>query len=124
MEISRAGTLQAAAARDGSAVIEVLHPRHSALRGFSVALARLPAGQRTRRHRHDGTEEAYYILTGDAAMEVGGEAEPLGAGDAVLIPPGAEHRITCVGPEMLEFLCVCVPPYSDRDTHVTEPLLA
>jgi mannose-6-phosphate isomerase-like protein (cupin superfamily) len=49
-------------------------------------------------------------------MEVGGDRHSVGPGDAVLIPPGARHRIRAGETEELRFLCCCAPPYSDEDT--------
>ena len=123
MVIRNAARLPPVTARDGSVVTELLHPRNSAVERVSVARAQLEGGQRTRVHRHDETEEAYYILSGDAAMQVGGETERVGPGDAVLIPPGVEHRITCIGPEPLAFLCICAPAYRDEDTQIAEGVL-
>lgn len=105
---------------DGSLIHEFFHPRCSGARNQSLAHALVTAGESTRWHKHVETEEIYYVLSGDAAMQIGGETERVGAGDAVLIPPGAEHRIRCVGPEPLEILCICSPPYEHADTVVVE----
>ena len=49
-------------------------------------------------------------------MEVDGEGELVGPGDAVLVPPGAWHQLTA-GEDGARLLCCCVPPYSDDDTY-------
>ena len=49
-------------------------------------------------------------------MTIGGEIAPVGAGDAIAIPPTQVHQITNTGNEPLVFLCACVPPYEHDDT--------
>lgn len=120
MEIRSLGSLEPFTTLDGSLIREFFHPRGSGARNQSLAHALVAAGQSTLRHAHPQTEEIYYVLSGDGAMQVGGETERVGPGDAVLIPPGAEHRLTCVGPEPLEILCICSPPYEDEHTVIVE----
>ena len=42
-------------------------------------------------------------------------------GDCIVIPPGAEHKLTNTGDEPLVLLCCCAPAYSDEDTVLTGP---
>jgi mannose-6-phosphate isomerase-like protein (cupin superfamily) len=42
------------------------------------------------------------------------------AGDTVVIPPGARHKLWNTGAEPLKLLCCCAPPYSHEDTFLTE----
>ncbi|MBD0330447.1 MAG: cupin domain-containing protein [Thermoleophilia bacterium] len=100
---------------DGSE-IRVLLDGASGARNQSLAEATLPAGASTKRHRHPRTEELYVLLEGAGEMEVDGETRPVASGDAILIPPGARHRITAGTGGPLRFLCCCAPPYSDDDT--------
>ena len=95
---------------DGSTIRELVHTRRQ-----SVAEASLAAGQGTRRHCHPRSEEIYLLLDGGGLMELEGESGAVGAGDAILIPAGAWHRLTA-GAHGARFLCCCVPPYSDVDT--------
>ena len=65
--------------------------------------------QSTRGHRHAGQEEVYFFVTGTGQMIVGDEdTEPfrVGAGDIVLIPDGAFHRVINNGDINLLFNCV------------------
>jgi mannose-6-phosphate isomerase-like protein (cupin superfamily) len=96
--------------KDGSTIREYLHTSAQ-----SLAEATLAAGQATERHYHARSEEIYLLLDGGGSMEIDGEEQTVGAGDAVLIPPGAWHRIEA-GETGARFLCCCVPPYSDADT--------
>jgi mannose-6-phosphate isomerase-like protein (cupin superfamily) len=80
----------------------------------SLAEASLGVGRATARHYHGASEEIYFVLEGRGRMELDGDVREVGPGDAVLIPPGAWHRITAEEP--LRFLCCCAPAYSDEDT--------
>jgi oxalate decarboxylase/phosphoglucose isomerase-like protein (cupin superfamily) len=65
--------------------------------------------QSTRGHRHAGQEEVYFFVTGTGQMIVGDEdTEPfrVSAGDIVLIPDGAFHRVINNGDINLLFNCV------------------
>jgi mannose-6-phosphate isomerase-like protein (cupin superfamily) len=41
------------------------------------------------------------------------------AGDCVVIPPGAVHKLHNPGTEPLVLLCCCAPAYSHEDTVLT-----
>lgn len=64
-------------------------------------------------HRHDDTEQVFYVLSGRGRLEIGAEAVDHGTlepGDLVRIPPGTPHRVHCVGDEALRYLVVdCFP---------------
>jgi quercetin dioxygenase-like cupin family protein len=109
MQLAARDELRAFTTKDGSTIREF---HHSAAQ--SLAEASLPAGARTQRHQHRATEEIYFVLDGEAELEVDGERRPVRPGDAILIPAGAWHEITAASE--LRFLCCCVPPYTDADT--------
>ena len=81
----------------------------------SLAEATLEAARATQRHYHAASEEIYLIVEGGGELEVDGDRRDVGAGDAILIPPGAWHELTAGG-DGVRLLCCCVPPYSDADT--------
>jgi mannose-6-phosphate isomerase-like protein (cupin superfamily) len=66
-----------------------------------------------RTHFHREHTEIYYILecSAGAAIELDGERVPVGAGHAVMIPPGVRHR--AVG--RMTILNVVVPPFDPAD---------
>jgi quercetin dioxygenase-like cupin family protein len=57
----------------------------------------LAPGSRLEPHRHD-THEFYYILDGDATMQIGDEERTLSKGDLVHIPRNEVHSIWPSGP--------------------------
>lgn len=100
--------------RDGSTIISLLDSANAPVKNQSLAEARVPTGCSTQRHYHKASEEFYYILSGSGQMEIDGEVETVGPGDAVLIPAGAWHQV--IAEEQLVFLCCCAPPYRHDDT--------
>ena len=64
-------------------------------------------------HYHREHTEIYYILecAAGAAIELDGQRVPVGAGHAVLIPPGVRHR--AIG--RMSILNVVVPPFDPAD---------
>ena len=104
--------------RDGSLIRELMHPDVHGNRAQSLAEATVRPGQATRRHRHAQAEEIYYILNGAGMITVGREQQAVGAGDAVLIPPGEWHHIANIGRVNLVFLCCCSPAYHHDDTEL------
>ena len=79
---------------------------------LSIARARVAAGVTTRWHRLKDTTERYIILEGRGRMEVGDlQAQEVGPGDVVLIPPLCRQRITNLGDSDLVFLALCTPRF-------------
>ena len=106
--------------KDGSEIRELLAHRNSSIANQSLAEARVPVGATTEAHFHIKTEEIYYITHGVGRMEIEGEIQNVAPGDAVAIPPGARHRITNTGSEILRLLCCCAPCYEHEDTVLTD----
>jgi mannose-6-phosphate isomerase-like protein (cupin superfamily) len=115
MEVRSRGEAEAFTTLDGSTIRVLLDLALGGSANQSLAEASLGAGQSTDRHYHTKSEEIYFFLEGGGEMEVEDASGEVGAGDAVLIPPGAWHRITA-GPGGARFLCCCAPPYADDDT--------
>jgi mannose-6-phosphate isomerase-like protein (cupin superfamily) len=105
---------------DGSSIRELAGPAWTPARAQSLAEATVPAGGATTAHYHRTTEELYYIVGGSGRMRLGEDERDVRRGDCIVIPPGAEHKLTNTGDEPLVLLCCCAPPYSDEDTVLTE----
>lgn len=115
MEIRKREEQEPFTTKDGSTIRSLLDLSNAPVKGQSLAEATLPPGGSTERHYHKLSEEFYYILEGDGVMEIDGEEQRVGVGDAVLIPAGAWHEITAEG--AMRFLCCCAPPYAHEDTY-------
>ena len=57
-------------------------------------------------HRHEGTSETVYVLSGTGKMIYDGTEEPLEAGSCSYCPEGHEHSLVNTGEEMLHFIGV------------------
>lgn len=106
--------------KDGSEIRELLHPAQHGARHQSLAEAVVPAGTRTRLHRHGVTEEIYHITAGTGIMTLGEQRFDVVPGDSVLIAPGTPHCIEAGGEAALRILCCCSPAYSHEDTELLE----
>jgi oxalate decarboxylase/phosphoglucose isomerase-like protein (cupin superfamily) len=79
------------------------------LKNLVLSSTVLRKGKQTRGHRHAGQEEVYFFVMGAGMMIVGEETdEPFAvrAGDIVLIPDNAFHRVINNGEMHLIFNCV------------------
>lgn len=80
---------------------------------FSIARARVEAGQTTAWHKLIGITEIYLIFSGRGLVEVGKLApKKVGPGNLVMIPPGTRQRITAIGKKDLIFFCICCPSFT------------
>ena len=104
--------------KDGSEIRALLDLSNAPVMQQSLAEATLKPGASTQRHKHPKTEEFYFVTQGSGRMQIDGEIQEVGVGDAILIPPGSAHQISCTGPVPLKILCCCAPPYRHEDTEL------
>lgn len=96
----------------GETVREVIGAAAGGGAQHSLAHITLPPGAASLPHYHPIAEESYYILAGRGVLTLDGETRALAPGDAAAIPAGAVHQIANSGDTDLEFLAVCVPPWT------------
>lgn len=60
------------------------------------AVAELPIGATAGYHKHEDTDEFFYIIDGEATLTVDGESRKIKKGDIVLTRKGSSHGITDV----------------------------
>jgi mannose-6-phosphate isomerase-like protein (cupin superfamily) len=120
MHVANLDDLDSFITLDGSQIRELAGPSWTPARNQSLAEATVPVGEATTAHYHRTTEELYYIVSGEGRMRVAEEERDVRRGDCIVIPPGAEHKLTNTGGEPLVLLCCCAPAYSDEDTVLTE----
>ncbi len=112
MHIRRAHEVVPLTSPHGEIVFELIGAAAGGLQSHSVAQVLLPPGKASRRHHHPVAEESYFILAGQARLELDGATAHLRPGDAVAIPSGAVHQIHNEGDTDLIFLAVCVPAWT------------
>ena len=102
-------------AGDRTRLRELLHPdRDPAKIRYSLAVAWLAPGARSRAHRLK-TAEVYYLVRGSGVMHIGDETAKIGPGDAVYIPPDSVQWLENTGKEGIEFLCIVDPAWRPED---------
>jgi len=107
-------------AADGSALRELLHPtKHPAEVRYSLAHAKVAAGQSTMPHRL-ASSEVYYVLAGHGTMHIDREVRPVEMGCAVYIPPASVQHIENAGDTDLVFLCIVDPAWRAEDEVVLQ----
>jgi oxalate decarboxylase/phosphoglucose isomerase-like protein (cupin superfamily) len=76
------------------------------LKNLVLSSTKLYRGQATRGHSHEGQEEVYFFVKGTGMMIVDEQKFRVNAGDIILIPDGAFHRVINDGEQNLVFNCV------------------
>jgi mannose-6-phosphate isomerase-like protein (cupin superfamily) len=104
---------------DGSTIRELAGAVSIPSEKQSLAEATVPAGGATDEHYHRESEELYFFQSGAGRLRVGEEWRDVRAGECVVIPPGAVHKLINTGDVPIRLLCCCAPPYSDTDTVLT-----
>jgi mannose-6-phosphate isomerase-like protein (cupin superfamily) len=67
------------------------------------------AGGATPPNSHQVAHEIFYVLEGQGVAVCAGQRTPLSKGQALLVPPGAEHVIENTGPGKLYTLTIMCP---------------
>lgn len=83
-----------------------------------VFIVVLEPGEAPPRHKHDDTEQIFYVLEGAGRLEVGTPPSEhrVAPGDVVRIPVGEWHRIFCEGNQPLRYLAIdCFPGGRPKD---------
>ncbi len=102
--------------KDGSIIRELMHPKIHGNKNLSLAEAIVPCGFQTFLHKHEKSEELYYIVEGRGIITLKDEEFNVTAGDTIYIAPNTAHKIKNIGEKPLRILCCCAPPYSHEDT--------
>lgn len=83
---------------------------------LSVIRERVPPGSAEVRHRHARSRQFFYVLDGEASLEVDGVTHRLRAGMGLHVPPGAAHQFRNESAADVHFLVVSSPrSHGDRE---------
>lgn len=69
----------------------------------------LESGQEQKAHAHAGSDKIYFVLEGQADVEIGSEVRRLTAGGLAHAGPGVPHGISNPGPDRLTALVFMAP---------------
>ena len=119
MHVSHLDEAAAFVTLDGSTIRELAGAVSIPTEKQSLAEATVPVGGATDEHYHVESEELYFFQSGTGRLRVGDEQRDVRAGECVVIPPGAVHKLINTGDVPIRLLCCCAPAYSDSDTVLT-----
>lgn len=89
---------------------------------FTVIQERMPPHTSEIRHWHAASHQFFFILSGQATMEINGEICRLYAQQGVEVPPQTPHQIMNTSDADLEFIVIsCPPSHGDRVDLLTPP---
>ena len=102
-------------ANDGCRIREWLHPKNDPVElPYSIAMATVDIGQQSYKHKLKQME-VYLITSGQGRMHIDDEEQFVAAGDAIIIPSECVQWIDNVGEEVLRFIVIVNPPWSDEE---------
>jgi len=83
---------------------------------LSVVRERVPAGAAETPHRHARSRQFFYVLDGEAVIEVDGVRHAVCAAQGLHVPPGAAHCFRNESAADVHFLVVSAPcSHGDRE---------
>ena len=85
--------LHAITASDRANLFELFTKEIPGIEGIGLAVGELDPGRAANPHRHDVSQEIYFVVSGFGRVHVGGEMKPIGPLDAVYIPTGCVHAL-------------------------------
>ncbi|MBD8880395.1 cupin domain-containing protein [Rhodanobacter sp. 7MK24] len=82
---------------------------------LSVIEERMPPGTAELRHRHIHARQFFYVLEGEAVLELEGAPHRLNRGEGLHVPPGVAHQMRNDSDADTRFLVVSSPKsHGDR----------
>lgn len=83
---------------------------------LSVIEERMPPGTAEVRHRHARSRQFFYVLEGEAVLELEGIRHQLGTREGLHVPPGAAHQMRNESTAEVRFMVVSSPrSHGDRE---------
>lgn len=88
---------------------------------MEVVLGTLEKGGGALPHAHPGMEQACYLLSGTAEVEVGSECFVMEPGDACFFPEDVMHVFRVTSDTPVRLLVIYSPPYAENPALVRRP---
>lgn len=89
---------------------------------LSVIEERMPPDSEETRHLHSRSRQFFYVLAGEAELELDGRPHRLTAGHGLHVPPGLAHQMRNRSDTEVRFLVVSSPQsHGDRITGPINP---
>ena len=82
---------------------------------LSVIYERIPAGDHERGHLHEFARQFFYVLEGEAVLDVAGSRHVLRAGQGLEVEPGVAHQFKNESSAPVSLLVISAPrAHGDR----------
>jgi mannose-6-phosphate isomerase-like protein (cupin superfamily) len=85
---------------------------------LSVKQEQMPGGSREKRHVHQRSQQFFYVLQGEALMEIEAETHTVKSGEGIHVAAGRAHRIINNTGVTLEFLVISEPAVGEDRTEI------
>ena len=83
--------------------------------GLSVIQEHMPAGTAEVKHYHQNAHQFFFILSGEATMEIEDQRLVLHAHQGISVPPKTNHQLLNLSTQELSFIVVSAPmSHGDR----------
>jgi mannose-6-phosphate isomerase-like protein (cupin superfamily) len=83
--------------------------------GLSVIQERMPAAASEVNHYHEHARQFFFILAGEATLEINGSRLVLGPSQGIDVPPKTPHQLLNLSNQELHFIVVSAPAsHGDR----------
>lgn len=89
--------------------------------GLGIKEEWMPVGESEVCHIHKGSAQFFYILDGEASMQINEQEFILESGDGIMVQSGEWHRIYCLKTPGVRFLVISNPDINgDRIDKVSQ----
>jgi mannose-6-phosphate isomerase-like protein (cupin superfamily) len=90
--------------------------------GLSVIQERVPPGGAEILHFHEQSHQFFFVLAGEATMEIEGELVLIGVQQGLSIPPKMAHRLLNNSREDVSFLVISAPKSHGDRVQLNQPV--
>ena len=120
MTVLRNSEIQTIEGNEGTSIKQYFHP-HNTLNGISYSVAHfsLEADKETKLHKLTSSE-VYYILEGTGTFVMDKDEFEIKKDDSVYVPPNTEQKIKNTGSNILKFLCIVEPAWTQDCEKILE----
>jgi mannose-6-phosphate isomerase-like protein (cupin superfamily) len=87
---------------------------------MSIIQEAMPPGISEVQHYHSRAQQFFYMLAGEAVMEISGKETHICAGEGLHVEPGVPHRIMNQSDKPIQFLVISQPESHGDRTLVSE----
>ena len=81
----------------------------------NISIAHVQVSGRAKRHKHQKTEEIYYVEKGEGKLVVDDEVLTLKEGDLFPVPKDSWHYLEKMEDKQFEVLVICHPRFNPED---------